>query len=96
MNRASPALRGLVSIALGLALTAPVASAAFAQTRTATGSADAASAAERAKALYREGKFVEALLEFKKAYELQPTSALSYNIARCYEQLSQWDESIAA
>lgn len=96
MNRASPALRGLVSVALALAMTGPVASAAFGQTRTATGSADAASAAERAKALYREGKFVEALLEFKKAYELQPTSALSYNIARCYEQLSQWDESIAA
>ncbi|MFO0727053.1 MAG: PEGA domain-containing protein [Myxococcota bacterium] len=91
MMRASPALGAL--IALGLLLAPDLAQA---QTATSTGSADAAAAADRAKSLYREGKFVEALLEFKKAYELQPTPALSYNIARCYEQLSQWEEAIQA
>ncbi len=51
---------------------------------------------KQAKAYYRDGKYIEALIEFKKAYELQPTAAISYNIARCYEQLSQWPEAIAA
>ncbi|MCC7385046.1 MAG: PEGA domain-containing protein [Deltaproteobacteria bacterium] len=88
-------------VALTVALLAPAA--ALAQgTATGTATADPAKAkeaqdaAERAKSLYRDGKFVEALLEFKRAYELVPTAALSYNIARCYEQLSQWDEAIKA
>lgn len=68
--------------------------AAPAATSTAAASPEADAAADRGKALYREGKYVEALLEFQRAYELRPTPALSYNIARCYEQLSQWDEAI--
>lgn len=88
-------------VALTLALLAPaVALAQGTATGTATAdpakSKEAQDAAERAKSLYRDGKFVEALLEFKRAYELVPTASLSYNIARCYEQLSQWDEAIKA
>ncbi len=60
------------------------------------GNAEADAAADRGKALYREGKYVEALLEFQRAYEIRATPALSYNIARCYEQLSQWAEAIKA
>jgi tetratricopeptide (TPR) repeat protein len=76
-----------------------------AQTPEATGSSTAAqdpkaqeaeAAAARGKELYRDGKFVEALLEFKRAYETKPTAALSYNIGRCYEQLAQYDEAIKA
>lgn len=49
-----------------------------------------------AKQLYQEGKFVEALLEFKRAYKLRPTPGILFNIARCREQLSQWNEAIEA
>lgn len=78
---------------------------AYAQTEGGTGTSTAGAEAgstsdaighfRAAKKFYQEGKFIEALIEFKKAYELQPTAAISYNIARCYEQLSQWPEAIA-
>lgn len=96
----------LVSTALASAFFSMVAPAAAqgqgAGTSTATadnppaGNGEADAAADRGKALYREGKYVEALLEFQRAYEIKATPALSYNIARCYEQLSQWAEAIKA
>ena len=95
----------LLAAAVATSLAALAAAPAWAQDATTTGTAadgaeatspEADAAAERGKALYREGKYVEALLEFQRAYELRPTSALSYNIARCYEQLSQWEEAIKA
>ncbi len=58
--------------------------------------AKAVEAFNAAKQLYTDGKFVEALLEFKKAYKLKPTAGILYNIARCREQLSQWNEAIEA
>lgn len=71
----------------------PVATAtAAAEAPDAKGGAEEAAA--RGKELYRAGKYVEALLEFQRAYAAAPTAALSYNIARCYEQLSQWEEAI--
>ncbi|MBI4817074.1 MAG: PEGA domain-containing protein [Deltaproteobacteria bacterium] len=45
---------------------------------------------------YKDGKFVQALLEFKKAYDLAPRAAITYNIARSYEQLAQWSAAIVA
>ncbi len=107
MKRPRPGFRSALPALLFVAIASPLS--AFAQgegqspgpTATATGATDAntaeaAAAAERGKELYRDGKFVEALLEFKRAYELKPTAALSYNMARCYEQLSQWEEAIKA
>lgn len=94
---------GLVGLAAAFAIASPLSAQAQGEspTVTSTGAPDAKTqeaeaAAERGKELYREGKFVEALLEFKRAYELKPTAALSYNMARSYEQLSQWDEAIKA
>lgn len=104
MKRRIAGLRRAVAIAALATLGTPVGAWAQGETPTVTStqaagdaaatSPEAEAAAERGRELYREGKFVEALLEFKRAYELQPTAALSYNMARCYEQLSQWDEAI--
>ena len=98
-------IRGVVphfARVLAVCLAGSLTQAALAQdvTKTATAGAvetgEAGAATERGKALYREGKYVEALLEFKKAYELKPSSGLSFNIAKCYEQLAQWEEAIKA
>jgi Flp pilus assembly protein TadD len=87
------------SITLALVVFAPRA---FAQetppTATSTASdkgSQARAFAEQGKAFYKQGKYIEALGEFKKAHELTPTPALTYNIARCHERLSQWQEAIA-
>ncbi|MCK6552089.1 PEGA domain-containing protein [Myxococcota bacterium] len=58
------------------------------------GSAEAAVHVEAAKVFYKDGKYLEALDAFRKAYAIAPTPALTYNIARCHERLSQWDEAI--
>src|SRR5262245_53999829 len=72
---------------------------ASAQTSTATVSTSTSAEvaklhAEAGRNYYRAGKYVEALEEFKKAYRLDPRAALSYNIARSHERLSQWQEAI--
>lgn len=50
--------------------------------------------AEAGTAFYRAGNYVSALTAFKAAFQVTPTAALSYNIARCHERLSQWEEAI--
>src|SRR5688572_18307771 len=67
-----------------------------AATTTSTSSEVAKLHAEAGRNYYRAGKYVEALEEFKKAYRLEPRAALTYNIARCHERLSQWEEAINA
>src|SRR5438552_3554487 len=62
-------------------------------TATSTGGANREEAAKHdqaAKAFYKEGKYLEALGEFRKAYDLAPSAALTYNVARCHERLSQY------
>ncbi|MEE2904235.1 MAG: PEGA domain-containing protein [Myxococcota bacterium] len=49
---------------------------------------------KQAKAEYRSGNYLGALENFKKAYELKPTPAILYNVARCYEKLSKVQEAI--
>lgn len=97
-----------IAFILAGALLSTFPSAAAAQTTTSTAGASTDSAAagdptaqaialfKRAKANYKDGKYVEALIDFKKAYELKPTGAITYNIARCHEQLSEWKEAVAA
>lgn len=68
-----------------------------AQTTTSTapaGSDEAQKHADAARTFYREGKYLEALEEFRKAYAISPTPALTYNIARSHERLSQWQEAM--
>src|SRR4051794_1613167 len=40
-------------------------------------------------ALYRAGRFQEAIEHFQKAYELKPEPVLLYNVARAYEGLGE-------
>jgi tetratricopeptide (TPR) repeat protein len=85
------ACAGLVGLAA-----APAAWADQTKTSTDAASGEARQAFEAAKEFYKQGKFIEALGEFKKAYEKKPSPSLTYNIARCYEQLSQWQEAISS
>jgi tetratricopeptide (TPR) repeat protein len=65
-------------------------------TTTSTSAEIARLHAEAGRNFYRAGKYVEALEEFKKADRIEPSSAITYNIARCHERLSQWEEAINA
>lgn len=63
-------------------------------TDTSTTSAAAEEYYEAGKIFYENGKYLEALDAFKRAYEITPTAALTYNIAATHEKLSQWSEAI--
>lgn len=45
-------------------------------------------------ALFKEGKFAEALAEFERAYEIAPHPLVLYNIAGCYRELSRYGEAV--
>ena len=45
-------------------------------------------------ALFKEGKFKEALAEFERAYEIAPHPLVLYNIAGCHRELSSYGEAI--
>ena len=43
---------------------------------------------------YETSNFAEALVEFQKAYKLQPVPGLLFNLARCHEVLMQYEQAI--
>jgi hypothetical protein len=45
-------------------------------------------------ALFKEGKYSEALAEFERAYEIAPHPLVLYNIAGCHRQLSHYAEAV--
>jgi hypothetical protein len=45
-------------------------------------------------ALFKEGKFKEALAEFERAYEIAPHPLVLYNIAGCHRELSNYGDAI--
>lgn len=45
-------------------------------------------------ALYKEGKYSEALAEFERAYEIAPHPLVLYNIAACHRELSHYAEAV--
>jgi hypothetical protein len=47
-------------------------------------------------ALYRDGKYAEALAEFERAYQIAPHPLVLYNIAGCHRLLSHYAEAVAA
>ena len=49
---------------------------------------------KEAKRFYRSGEYLSALESFKKAYKLKSTPAILYNVARCYEKLSRFNDAI--
>lgn len=96
MRRSSQGLLLFATLFLPSAVFAQTETATVAGTKTSTSTEVARLHAEAGRNFYRAGNYVEALSEFKKAYRLQPGSALTYNIARCHERLSQWEEAINA
>lgn len=51
---------------------------------------------EDGAALYYEGKYAEALVEFKKAHAAAPNAMFQYNIAMCHVRLKRWSEALEA
>ncbi|HEY0476560.1 MAG TPA: tetratricopeptide repeat protein [Kofleriaceae bacterium] len=45
-------------------------------------------------ALFKDGKYSEALAEFERAYEIAPHPLVLYNIAGCHRQLSHYAEAV--
>lgn len=45
-------------------------------------------------ALFKEGKYAEALAEFERAYEIAPHPLVLYNIAGCHRELSRYGEAV--
>lgn len=49
---------------------------------------------DRGQALYKEGKYDAAWVEFSSAYEIAPLPDLVYNLARCEEQMGRKRDAI--
>lgn len=45
-------------------------------------------------ALFKEGKYSEALAEFERAYEISPHPLVLYNIAGCHRELSHYGDAV--
>lgn len=45
-------------------------------------------------ALFKDGKYAEALAEFERAYEIAPHPLVLYNIASCHRQLSHYADAV--
>lgn len=95
MGRASAACVGALACVL-VAATArgQGAEASTTETSTRSGSAADAGAADRGRELFQQGQYLEALEAFRAAHAEAPSAAMKYNIARSYEQLSQWSDAI--
>ncbi len=78
-QRASALIPLLVALALSLAATSALAQAA-------SGRQQAQVIFKKGQALYDEGRFVEAGIEFLTAYQLDPHPAIMYNVARAHEE----------
>jgi tetratricopeptide (TPR) repeat protein len=60
---------------------------------TITGVAQAGHYFEKGTALYKDGRYAEALEAFDRAYELSPSPELRYNQAACLDRLGRRDEA---
>jgi len=49
---------------------------------------------EAAETHYEQGRFTEALAEYRKAHSYKRFAAFIFNIAQCYRQLKQWKQSL--
>jgi len=48
----------------------------------------------KGKALFEEGAYDKAIIEFKESYGLSPVPVVLYNIAVCYDDLSKYAEAV--
>jgi hypothetical protein len=67
-----------------------------AQSRPAAPPSDAAAHFERGTKLYGEGDYAAALVEFKRAYELEPAWQVLFNIGQAYFQLRDYADALTA
>jgi tetratricopeptide (TPR) repeat protein len=90
-------MRFLAALAV---LSLVVSGTAFAQPKTAIPPSDDIEAAKAhyaaGSAYYEQANYADAVKEFNEAYRLSHRSDLLYNIAVCYERLSQYDNAIKA
>jgi tetratricopeptide (TPR) repeat protein len=91
---ACPALMAWLLLSFTTTAAAQTDEAPAAETSTSTTADAAGELADAGRLFYQNGQYVEALEAFQKAYALTPTAALSFNIARSYEKLSQWSDAI--
>jgi hypothetical protein len=85
------AMGRLLAIAALLCLAAAPARAA----ERAPGVEDARSHFQLAETAYREGRYAEALRQFRAGYDLSPRPQFLLNIAQTYRKLGRFDEAIA-
>jgi tetratricopeptide (TPR) repeat protein len=58
--------------------------------------ADAKARLREGAALYRAGRFRDAIAEFEAAYRLRPHGAIHFNVAQCRERLGEWPGALRA
>ena len=58
--------------------------------------ADAKARLREGAALFRAGRFRDAIAEFEAAYRLKPHGAIHFNVAQCRERLGEWPGALRA
>lgn len=86
--------RMLLAMSLGLATSAGAAPKDRDPTPAQTAQTNADRYFKSGVALFKEGKFAEALAEFQRAYEIAPHPTVLYNIAGCHRELSHYAEAV--
>ncbi len=89
----------LTALTMSLCLVSPPVAADMGKVAPPESSVAAGEAA--AKVAYRAGvehfkgkRFADAIVEFNKAYRIDPNAVLVFNLARCFEELKQYDSAV--
>jgi hypothetical protein len=93
IQRARP--RGMALVLAALAL-APAVVAAPVREAAAQASADAGAHFERGVGFFKDGDYVAAMVEFKKAYELDPNYRVLYNLGQCSRELRDYAAALTS
>ncbi len=86
--------RRSIAVVLAAQLALAPAAVAFAKEPTKAQMEEARTHLEKGRALYKEGAFEAALVEFERAYELAPSFKLLYNIALVQKQLNDFASAL--
>lgn len=92
-ERARPRRLALVLTAL---LLAPALTVAPVRDAAAQASADAGAHFERGVGFFKDGDYVAAMVEFKKAYELDPNYRVLYNLGQCSRELRDYAAALTS
>src|SRR5262245_21054253 len=86
--------RAVLSVAIACAVAAVSPCAAFAQ--AAPPAEDAGSHFDRGVSFFKDGDYVAAMVQFKRAYELDPNFSVLYNIGQTARELKSYSEALTA